>query len=96
MKRAYIIPILMVLLLTTCEERERSNPFDSDTDPDAWAPANLQAQVLSDSEIKITWIQEETNVSGFSIGRKAGNGSFKMKIVIVGRINFNIKPRSPW
>jgi hypothetical protein len=74
MKRNYIV--LMVLLLTTCEERERSNPIDPNADPDAWAPSNLQVQVIDDSQIKLTWTQEEERISGFRIGRKEGSGSF--------------------
>ena len=76
MIRTYIIPILMVLLLTTCEERERSNPVDPNADPDAWAPSNLQAELINDSEVKLTWTQEEERISGFRIDRKAGSGSF--------------------
>ena len=74
----YILPILMVLLLTTCEERERSNPLDPETelDPSEWAPSNLQAEVINDSQIKLTWTQEEEQISGFRIERKAGSGSF--------------------
>jgi hypothetical protein len=76
MKRNYIV--LMVLLLTTCEERERSNPVDPDTelDPSEWAPSNLQVQVINDSQVKLTWTQEDERISGFRIGRKAGSGSF--------------------
>jgi len=68
----------MVLLLTTCEERERSNPLDPDTelDPSEWAPANLQAEVINDSQVKLTWTQEDERISGFRIGRKAGSGGF--------------------
>jgi len=79
MIRTYIIPILMVLLLTTCEEdRPRTNPLDPDTelDPSEWAPSNLQAEVMNDSEMKLTWEQEETRISGFRIDRKTGSGSF--------------------
>ncbi len=66
----------MVLLLTTCEERERSNPFDPNADPDAWAPSNLQAEVINDSQIKLTWTQEAEQISGSRIERKADSGSF--------------------
>ena len=73
--------LVMVLLyssvvLITCEDRPRTNPFDPDTDPDAWAPSNLQAEVINDSQIKLTWTQEEERIFGFRIERKAGNGSF--------------------
>ena len=76
MKRLYIIPILAVLLFTTCKDRPRTNPFDPDADPDAWAPSNLQAELINDSMIKLTWTQEEERISGFRIEKKAGIGSF--------------------
>ncbi len=72
----FILLMTCVFLLTTCEERERSNPVDFNADPDAWAPSNLQAELINDSEIKLTWTQEEERISGFKIGRKAGSGSF--------------------
>jgi hypothetical protein len=74
-----LLPFILLIagvLLTTCEERERSNPIDPNADPDAWAPSNLQVQVIDDSQIKLTWTQEEERISGFRIGRKEGNGSF--------------------
>jgi len=76
LSRLSIFLFFSVLLLYTCEERERSNPFDPNADPDAWAPSNLQAEVINDSEIKLTWTQEVEQISGFRIERKAGSGSF--------------------
>jgi hypothetical protein len=83
MKRIYIIPILMVLLFTTCEDRKRANPLDPDSelDPSEWAPSNLQAEVINDSQIKLTWTQEDERISGFRIGRKAGSGVFCCGII---------------
>jgi|GEM_PF-1391424 hypothetical protein len=84
MKRVYIIPTLMVLLFTTCEDRKRSNPFDPEVDLDAWAPSDLQVFIISDSDIKLTWTQEEERISGFRIDRKAGSESFT-QIAQVGK-----------
>jgi len=68
----------MVLLFTTCEDRKRANPLDPDSelDPSEWAPSNLQAEVINDSQIKLTWTQEDERISGFRIDRKAGSGVF--------------------
>ena len=78
---------LSALFLLTCESSERiwSNPNDPDIgiDPSAWAPSNLQAQVLNDSEIKLTWEQEEENIAGFRLERQVNSGSFT-QIVEVG------------
>jgi len=77
-KLQQIILLLSLLIFTTCEERERSNPVDPDTelDPSEWAPNNLQAEVINDSQIKLTWTQEDERISGFRIDKKAGSGSF--------------------
>ena len=78
MKRIYLPLFLLAVLICACgEDRPRTNPFDSKTDlsPDEWAPTNLQAEVLNDSEIKLTWTQEKTPISGFKLSRKTGNGS---------------------
>ena len=74
----------MVLLFTTCEDRKRSNPFDPEVDLDAWAPSDLQVFIISDSDIKLTWTQEEERISGFRIDRKAGSESFT-QIAQVGK-----------
>jgi formylglycine-generating enzyme required for sulfatase activity len=85
-KLQQIILLLSLLIFSTCEERERSNPVDPDTelDPSEWAPNNLQAEVIDDSQIKLTWTQEDERISGFRIGRKAGSGSFT-QIAQVGK-----------
>ena len=69
-KLKYFISIILISLLNfSCEEKSRSNPFDPDTDldPSEWAPTNLQAQVLNDSQIRLTWEQEVTQIEGFRI-----------------------------
>jgi hypothetical protein len=79
MKRIYLPFFLLAVLICACgEDRPRTNPFDPETELDfsEWAPSNLQVQVISDSEIKLTWTQEDERISGFRIGRKAGTGSF--------------------
>ena len=85
-KLQQIIFMLSLIILTTCEERERTNPLDPDTelDPSEWAPSNLQVQVIDDSQVKLTWTQEDDRISGFRIGRKAGSGSFA-QIAQVGK-----------
>ena len=70
--------ICLGLFFFTCEDHAYSNPFDLNhkLDPDEWAPRNIQLQIISDSEIKLNWIQEETRISGFKIERKKDSGSF--------------------
>jgi uncharacterized protein (TIGR02145 family) len=66
----------MVLLFTTCEDRPHINPFDPETGPDAWAPSNLQPELINDSQIKLTWTQEYDQISGFRLERKENSESF--------------------
>lgn len=78
-KLKYFISIILISLLNfSCEEKSRSNPFDPDTDldPSEWAPTNLQAQVLNDSQIRLTWEQEVTQIEGFRIDRQKDRGSW--------------------
>jgi len=70
---------IFAMCLTTCNEpRTWTNPNDPETElsPDAWAPTNLQVEVLNDSEIKLTWEQEDTRISGFRISRKDSSENF--------------------
>jgi len=78
MKKTSLLIIFLPLFFTTCEDRPRTNPYDPDTDkdPNTWAPSNLQANVINDSKIKLTWTQNEKQISGFRIGRKAGSLDF--------------------
>ena len=76
MKKFYFSPILIIFFLTTCEEdRSRLNPIDpkSQLYPWSWAPSNLQAEMINDSQIKLTWSQEDTRISGFRISRSEDN-----------------------
>jgi formylglycine-generating enzyme required for sulfatase activity len=79
-KLLQIILLLSLLIFTTCEGkyRPRSNPLDPDyeLDPSEWTPSNLQVQVINDSQVKLTWTQEETRISRFRISRKSGSGSY--------------------
>jgi hypothetical protein len=42
----------------------------------------LQAEVINDSEIKLTWTQEVEQISGFRIERKTGSGSFSQIVEV--------------
>ena len=73
-----IIISFLILFTLACEEIVWDNPYDvnSALDPSEWAPRNLQAQVLSDSQIKLTWTQDEKPVEGFRIERQESGDSW--------------------
>ena len=75
----------MVLLLTTCEERERSNPLDPDTelDPSEWAPTNLNTLRLSSNEILLTWEYDRDDINGFKLDRKTNNNDWVLEYAVM-------------
>ena len=75
----YILTSIFVLIfMMTCEEQVFDNPFDAEAviNPNEWAPTNLNAWVISDSEIKLNWAQEESRISGFIIERQTNTSNF--------------------
>ena len=70
--------IVVVLLLSCTDDKEFKNPFDpqSELSPDAWAPTNLEVEILNDSQVKLTWVQESDAISGFIINRKVGSANY--------------------
>ncbi len=78
MKNIKFILIVLILIGTGCKDRPRSNPFDPDTvlDTSQWAPSNLQAEVINDSQIRLTWQQNDDRIDGFRILRKAGSSNY--------------------
>ena len=74
-----------MFLLTTCEERERSNPVDSlsDLDPDDWAPTNLNTLRLSSNEILLTWEYDRDDISGFKLDRKTNNNDWVLEYAVM-------------
>ena len=69
-----LIPLLLIIY--TCEKRTFDNPFDSSAElnPDDWAPTNLTIEILSDSDVILSWQNSETNVAGFKIKRQDSTG----------------------
>jgi len=68
----------LTLFAIACDEIVWDNPYDANTalDPSDWSPKNLQAQVLSDSQIKLTWLQDDKHIEGFRIERQKDSGSW--------------------
>jgi len=71
-----LVILTCMLMLTSCNDKPRNNPFDSQTDldPSDWAPSNLRVVVLTDLEIQIAWDQKEKQIVGFCIERQANGG----------------------
>ena len=74
--------IPLVLIIYTCEERTFNNPFDTgvELNPDDWAPTNLTIEILSDSDVILSWQNSETNVAGFKIERQDTTGGVFVEV----------------
>ena len=73
-----LIISFVILCMLSCEDMIWDNPTDpnAEIDPEEWKPSNLQAQVLNDAEIKLTWTQTEKRILGFRIERQEDGGSW--------------------
>ena len=66
-------------LILSCENKyEWSNPLDAESDilPESWAPKNLQVQRISETQVQLTWEQDEKRIEGFRLERKIGSASW--------------------
>ena len=72
MKKALFSIFSMLLLLSSCEQREWINPFDPDCPKDIWTPTNFQV-VQEGNSVKLTWTQSISNIDGFKIQKSVGS-----------------------
>ena len=74
MRIRYFIMILFLIL--SCEEKTYKNPVDPDTElgADEWAPTSLTIEILTDSDVKLSWQKSEIEAAGFKIERQDTTG----------------------
>ncbi|MHA8096769.1 LamG-like jellyroll fold domain-containing protein [Aquirufa antheringensis] len=70
----YII-VSTLLLLASCEKRVWDNPFDPATNKELFTPSNLTL-VQVGKQINLSWIQNNSLISGFIIQRKIDDGEY--------------------
>ena len=53
--------IMLLFLILSCEEETFDNPVDPDTElgADEWAPSSLTIEILTDSDVKLSWQESE-------------------------------------
>ncbi len=75
----YFFLTILIILLNTCDEKERLNPWDKKNtlDPNEWALTKLEIEVVSITERKLTWHYGDHSIEGFKIDRKEGNNDWK-------------------
>jgi len=73
-----LLLIALAFAFSGCE-REWGNPFDdkSAIDPESWAPQNLQIELVSIHERKLSWQYDDHNIEGFKIDRKEGDSNWE-------------------
>ena len=71
MKKDLFSIFSILLLLTSCEQREWSNPFDPDCPKDIWTPTNFQA-VQEGRTVKLSWNEPNPNIGGFKLKKTVG------------------------
>lgn len=65
---------IFLLFLTTCKERDITNPFDPACPKEVFTPTNFKAE-QSGTAVKLSWKQVNTNISGFVIKRSENDGA---------------------
>lgn len=76
---AYISFLTFIL---GCSPNNDANDSSANVPP---APTNLSGQVISPTEINLTWTDNATNVTGYKVERKTGSGAFE----IIANIYYN-------
>ena len=65
--------MILLVALFACEKREWNNPFDPDVKSSSW---DLNAQVIIDGEVKLTWADNLQGEDGYRIDRKLDAGEW--------------------
>ncbi len=57
-------------------QRDWKNPYDPDVSQIYWAPKNLQIEIISKTEVKLTWDISSDYGSAFIIERRINEGYY--------------------
>ncbi len=71
----YGIILFATIILFGCEKMFM-NPYDENAPSDFWKPGSIDYSVLSSTECRLSWIQEEKHIEGFMIDRKVENNNW--------------------
>ena len=74
--------IMIIFLILSCEEKTYENPLDPDTElsPDEWAPNSLSIEILTDSDVKLSWVKSEIEATGFKVERQDTTGGAFLEV----------------
>ena len=82
-----LLIVVTMLFMLCCEKRKWNNKYDKNTtvSPDAWKPKELAIEQLSIKQIKLTWQQEDSDISGFKIDKKVGENEWQTGFTILDK-----------
>ncbi|MBV5313661.1 MAG: DUF1566 domain-containing protein [Prolixibacteraceae bacterium] len=66
--------LILILVFSSCQKREWTNPFDPDCPKTVFTPSDFRAVQVGNT-IKLSWVQSEKNISGFKLTRKIDPGT---------------------
>jgi len=74
-----LVIISILLVLFACSEKlPLNNPYDSEADPESWAPTNLQYEILDINSIQLNWVDNSNNEEGFRIEKKVSTSNWQI------------------
>ena len=62
--------ILSILFLSSCDKFEWHNPYDPECTKSLFTPNSLKGEMIENT-IKLTWLQDNENISGFEVFRSS-------------------------
>lgn len=65
----FVLLFIALLITVSCQKREWDNPFDPDCPKEFFTPSAFKAEQQGNL-VKLSWIQTNTNISGFKLERK--------------------------
>lgn len=77
--------IIILTLISCTDEKSFNSPYDTNTDPFSWAPQNLSITQEDYVRIKLSWIQENTNIDGFKIHRRKESEDWSIPIATINK-----------
>ncbi len=74
--QSFILALMLIALLFSCEEREFDNPYDPDVDISEYVPYDLEISAPKFYEPVLSWKCKAEKYTGFLIERKEGEGAW--------------------
>ena len=77
-KSASLLVVISSALFLSCEERIWTNPHDSRTDIDSWAPSELNIEQTEVRKVRLVWKDNAKGEDGYHIDKKVGSDDWSI------------------